>query len=232
VRSRGGLRGDEPVLELANVVRGAEAAGTRPAVRSGASVSSRPRRRRPRGWKIVDAQTHPVIPLGGRSRSAGRRADARQAHRVRDVHRRLETSSGVEPAERGSRSHAHARGRRGHRDLGWRGSGRGDVSRGRGHLAGEEQARRLRPPFAASDSWGRRYVVRRSCAWRMGRKIGGQLVSTRLSEAPRGNPTEPSEGFGRHALGTTKLPGSPAICDGPAGNWRRPRSAGAAMDGS
>ena len=232
VRSRGGLRGDEPVLELANVVRGAEAAWSRPAVRSGASVSSRLGRRGPRRGKIVDAQTHPVIPLGRRSRSAGRRADARQAHRVRDVHRRLETSSGVEPAERGSGSHAHARGRRGHRDLGWRGSGRGDVSRGRGHLAREEQARRLRPPFAASDSWGRRYVVRWSCAWRMGRKMRGQLVSTRLSEAPRGNPTEPSEGFGRHALGTTKLPGSPAICDGPAGNWRRPRSAGAAMDGS
>ena len=115
--------------------------------------------------------------------------------------------------------------------MGWRGSGRGDVSRGRGHLAREEQARRLRPPFAASDSWGRRYVVRWSCAWRMGRKMRGQLVSTRLSEAREG--TNGAE-RGVWAVRTRhdEVARGPAICDGPAVNRRRPRSAGAAMDGS
>ena len=150
----GGFRGDEPVLELAYVVRRAQSTGPAP----GSGSAARGRLRWPRWGKIVD--TEAVVSLGRCSRPAKGCADARQAHRVQVG---LESSSGVEPTELRPRSHAHARrGRAGH---GWRcRPGRGDVSGGRRHLARQEQARRLRSSFAASGSGGRRYVIGRSCA--------------------------------------------------------------------
>jgi len=154
----GGFRGDEPVLELAYVVRCPQSTG--PAPGPGSGSAARGRLRGP-GWgKIVDAEA--VVCLGRCSRPARGRADARQAHRVQVG---LEPSSGVEPTELRPRSHAHAHARRGRAGHGWRcRPGRGDVSGGRRHLARQEQARRLRSSFAASGSGGRRYVIGRSCA--------------------------------------------------------------------